>query len=64
MISHTPGTILVIDDEPRLVRALARLLRRDGYQVATASNGRHALAQLQAQPGTKFLAMTPFTYFC
>ena len=32
------------------VRALTRLLCRDGYRVGTASNGRHALAQLQAQP--------------
>jgi DNA-binding response OmpR family regulator len=49
MAPRTPGTILVIDDDPRLVRALALLLRRDGYRVETARNGRHALAQLQAQ---------------
>jgi CheY-like chemotaxis protein len=49
MTPLTPGSILVIDDEPRLVRALAILLRRDGYHVETASNGRHALAQLQVQ---------------
>ena len=40
---------MVIDDEPSLVRVLARLLQRDGYVVATASDGRHALAALQAQ---------------
>src|SRR4029450_12507949 len=50
MASHIPGTILVIDDEPSVVRALAGLLRRDGYLVGTASNGRHALAQLQERP--------------
>ena len=49
MAPPTPGSILVIDDEPSLVRALARLLQRDGYVVATARNGRHALAALQAQ---------------
>jgi len=47
MAPHLRGTILVIDDEPSLVRALTGLLRRDGYHVDTASNGRHALAQLQ-----------------
>jgi CheY-like chemotaxis protein len=47
MAAHLPGTILVIDDEPSVLRALARLLRRDGYLVSTASNGRHALARLQ-----------------
>jgi CheY-like chemotaxis protein len=50
MAPRRPRTILVIDDEPSVVRALSGLLRRDGYRVATASNGRHALAQLQEQP--------------
>ena len=50
MAPHLPGTILVIDDEPSVVRALTGLLRRDGYLVGTASNGRHALAQLQERP--------------
>lgn len=49
MAPHTLGSILIIDDEPSLARALARLLQRDGYIVATASNGRHALAALQGQ---------------
>ena len=50
MALHTPVTILVIDDEPSIRRGLAQLLRRDGYRVETAANGRHALAQLHAQP--------------
>ena len=50
MAPHLPRTILVIDDEPSVVRALSGLLRREGYVVGTASNGRHALAQLQVQP--------------
>jgi len=50
MAPHIPGTILVIDDEPSVVRALTSLLRRDGYRVGTASNGRHALTQLQERP--------------
>jgi two-component system NtrC family sensor kinase len=41
--------ILIIDDEPGIVSALAYLLRRDGYYVGTASNGRLALEQLQKQ---------------
>ena len=47
MASHILGTILVIDDEPSVVRALTGLLRRDGYHVSTASNGQLALTQLQ-----------------
>ena len=40
-------TILVVDDEPSVIRGLTRLLRRDGHTVDTASNGRLALARLQ-----------------
>jgi CheY-like chemotaxis protein len=38
--------ILIVDDELSLASGLARLLRRDGHTVATAANGRLALAQL------------------
>jgi CheY-like chemotaxis protein len=45
-VPHTPWRMLVIDDEPGFVRALTRLLQRDGYVVETASNGRAGLAAL------------------
>ena len=40
-------TILLIDDEVSIARALARLLHRDGHTVEIAANGREALARLQ-----------------
>ena len=40
-------TILIVDDEPSVIRGLTRLLRRDGHTVDTAPNGRLALAMLQ-----------------
>ena len=43
------GTILVIDDEPSIVRGLAQLLRRNGHRVETAANGARALALLREQ---------------
>ena len=43
------ATILVVDDEPAIARALAQILRREGHMVDTAANGRLALAQLAAQ---------------
>jgi CheY-like chemotaxis protein len=49
MDTCTPTTVLVIDDEPSIVRGLTWLLHREGYRVETASNGRHALAHLQRQ---------------
>jgi len=44
------AAILLVDDEPGIVKALTRLLQRDGHRVDTAANGRLALAQLQARP--------------
>lgn len=42
-----PLSILIVDDEPSIVRGLARLLSRDGHQVDTAANGQIALTKLQ-----------------
>ena len=38
--------LLVIDDEPQLLQALSAVLRRIGYEVATARGGREALVRL------------------
>lgn len=47
MSPGTVGTILVADDEPANVTLLARQMRRLGYEVLTASNGRMALEVLE-----------------
>ncbi len=49
MAPQTPVTILLIDDEPGFVSALARILRHDGHTVDTAADGHAALTHLQAQ---------------
>ena len=41
--------MLVVDDEPSIVRGLTRLLRHEGYAVTAARNGCEALAQLHHQ---------------
>jgi DNA-binding NarL/FixJ family response regulator len=38
--------LLVVDDEPNLLRALAVCLRADGYEVTTARSGAEALVRL------------------
>ncbi len=44
MIEHVaPTTILVVDDEPPLLRLLARVLERQGYTVLSAMNGDEAI---------------------
>lgn len=42
--------ILCVDDEPNILSALQRLLRRQGYQVLTAPGGAAGLQVLEQQP--------------
>ncbi len=39
--------VLVVDDEPGIVNAIAYALRREGYEVDTAGDGEEALAKAQ-----------------
>ena len=60
MIDQEPGSlerpILVIDDEPYILRALSYLLAREGYKVETASNGEEGLARVrELRPPLVFL---------
>lgn len=42
--------ILLIDDEPDLLRVVARSLKTDGHEVATALDGKEGLAAFEGQP--------------
>ena len=45
--------VLIVDDEPPVVRVMSRILERAGFQVATATSGLHAIAiasELPAPP--------------
>ena len=46
--------ILVVDDEPSVIDVLIRFLRREGYNVSTASNGREALDKVQQEAPISF----------
>lgn len=47
--SESPAwRILLVDDEPTQRLIMARLLKRAGYEVETAANGREALAKIDA----------------
>ena len=41
--------LLLVDDEENILRALVRLLRRDGYHILTAGSGQEGLAVLEEQ---------------
>ena len=54
--SPLSGPILVIDDEPFILRSLRYLLERAGYQVDTASDGAAGLELMRRRrPGLVFL---------
>ncbi|MFC5477438.1 response regulator [Massilia suwonensis] len=42
-------TILLVDDEPHVIRVLRLMLEREGYEVASANDGAEALAQIDAR---------------
>jgi len=41
--------VLIVDDEPRIIKFLNLKLKSSGYEVLTASNGAQAIAQVRAQ---------------
>ena len=43
-------TLLCVDDEPSILNALKRLLRREGYTLYTASSGQQGLELLESTP--------------
>ena len=45
----SPGTILVVDDEPKVCELLRAYLERSGYAVACAGDGGTALTEVQNQ---------------
>jgi two-component system KDP operon response regulator KdpE len=49
-MSGTPIRVLVVDDEPQILRALRAGLRGHGYDVQTAIDGEDALDQLALHP--------------
>lgn len=54
--SIASGPILLVDDEPYILRSLSYLLTREGFEVETASNGEEGLARLrQLRPPLVFL---------
>jgi two-component system, OmpR family, KDP operon response regulator KdpE len=48
-VSH-PQRVLIVEDEPALLRALRINLRARGYEVTTAKTGRAALAEAARRP--------------
>lgn len=48
--------ILVVDDEPYIIRSLTFVLKKEGYDVSSATNGEEALARVrESKPNLMFL---------
>lgn len=47
-LSLKPACVLIVDDEHSVLASLSRLLRRDGYDIDTASSGEEALELIEA----------------
>ena len=48
--------ILLVDDEPNVVKSLAFVLRKEGYDVSSAANGEDAMTMIQeSKPNLMFL---------
>src|SRR5205814_3769843 len=54
---HQSSTILVVDDEEMLRKLASMTLRRYGYEVLEAENGRHALQVIAESPTVPSLAL-------
>jgi two-component system, cell cycle sensor histidine kinase and response regulator CckA len=56
-----PGQILIVDDEPSLLKMMSVYLRRLGYGVVTAVSAEEGLAAVKAQPGAFAVAVLDAT---
>ncbi len=46
---HSMATVLIVDDDPKLLKMLGRTLAYEGFHVHSASNGAEALSEVQAR---------------
>ncbi len=53
-----PGTLLIVDDEPGILKLLKAFFESRGMRVMTASSGEEALQLLSKKPATVLLDMT------
>jgi CheY-like chemotaxis protein len=55
MSNRASLTILVVDDEEGMLKVAATILRREGYQIHTARDGREGITTLRENPGIALL---------
>ncbi len=59
MLTYQPvRTVLVVDDEPEVLRLVETVLIRNGHKVITASNGDRAIEKVRKHGGPPDLLLT------
>ena len=58
---HDAGQILLVDDEPTLLKMMAIYLGRLGYAVTTANTSERAWAEMESAPGRFAVAVLDAT---
>ncbi|MGO9207554.1 MAG: response regulator transcription factor, partial [Candidatus Limnocylindrales bacterium] len=48
-MTELPSPILVVDDDPKIVRLVRTYLEREGFRVVEATDGREALAAIAVE---------------
>ena len=61
MSGSTLGKILVVDDDPPLLRSIGVFLTRRSYEVDTCGSAGEALEKFQAEPGTYSVLVVDMT---
>jgi DNA-binding response OmpR family regulator len=57
-VVRVPGTVLLVDDEPRILNLLGEFLESRGLKVAKANSGEEAVAAMARKPMAVLLDMT------
>jgi CheY-like chemotaxis protein len=54
---RSPRRVLVVDDDPAICSALSEVLQEEGFEVASATDGRAALDQLRTGPAPAVIVL-------
>ncbi len=49
-VKRAPYRLLLVDDEPNVLKALQRVFRQENYEIVTAGNGQEAVKLLETKP--------------
>ena len=61
MSGSMPGKVLVVDDDPPLLRTMGVFLARRGYEVVTCGSGKEALQKLRDERGVYSVLVVDMT---